>query len=235
MLWNPVRRGVLVCLGSMLALPLSAELEFTNIKLSPEVELGAESVRTAFPFQNTGTEPVTLVRVATSCGCTVADWPKGPIEPGESGAIDVVFEIGNRTGSQRKAIIVHTDARPGQPYRLELAVDIPVVATVEPRLLMWQDGEAGQEKSVTVTLNEPESYRLQVPETSGDTFEHSLEQLSAKTWRLSFTGPANAPGPLTKRLDLTAEPLTEAGKAQQMTVFLLIRPGSGPPSPAGSR
>src|SRR5690606_27416711 len=36
-------------------------------------------------FTNTGTEPLVIKNARGSCGCTVPDWPKEPILPGETG------------------------------------------------------------------------------------------------------------------------------------------------------
>src|SRR5476649_284809 len=37
-----------------------------------------------FKFTNTGKTPVTITNAKGSCGCTVPDWPKEPIKPGQS-------------------------------------------------------------------------------------------------------------------------------------------------------
>ena len=40
-----------------------------------------------FVFVNTGTEPLILTQPKSSCGCTVPEWPRQPILPGESNVI----------------------------------------------------------------------------------------------------------------------------------------------------
>src|SRR5689334_12144293 len=40
-----------------------------------------------FKFTNTGSEPLVISDVRTSCDCTLADWPKDPIQPGKSAVI----------------------------------------------------------------------------------------------------------------------------------------------------
>lgn len=58
-----------------------------------------------FVFTNTGTEPLTLSNVRSSCGCTVPNWPKEPIAPGQSSVIKVHYDS-NRVGPISKTITV---------------------------------------------------------------------------------------------------------------------------------
>ena len=44
-----------------------------------------------FEFKNTGTQPVTINDVSTSCGCTTPDWSREPIAPGATAKIKVGF------------------------------------------------------------------------------------------------------------------------------------------------
>lgn len=45
-----------------------------------------------FTFSNVGTEPIIISEVRPSCGCSVAEFTKTPIKPGESGTISVKFD-----------------------------------------------------------------------------------------------------------------------------------------------
>lgn len=44
-----------------------------------------------FEFTNTGKQPLVLTNVVASCGCTVVEWAKEPIKPGEKGSITVKY------------------------------------------------------------------------------------------------------------------------------------------------
>ncbi len=44
-----------------------------------------------FVFTNTGKEPLMLSKPRSNCGCTVPDWPKEPIMPGQSNKIKVTY------------------------------------------------------------------------------------------------------------------------------------------------
>jgi len=66
-----------------------------------------------FRFTNTGTEPLILSNVQTSCGCTVPSWPKEPILPGKTGVIKVNYTKMNMAGTISKQITVYSNAKNG--------------------------------------------------------------------------------------------------------------------------
>lgn len=45
----------------------------------------------SFKFSNVGSEPIIISNVNPSCGCSVAEFTKTPIKPGDSGTIKVTF------------------------------------------------------------------------------------------------------------------------------------------------
>jgi len=63
-----------------------------------------------FKFTNKGKTPLILSDVVPSCGCTIADWPKGPIMPGKSGKIKIHYNT-NIVGSFIKMITVKSNAK----------------------------------------------------------------------------------------------------------------------------
>jgi hypothetical protein len=98
-----------------------------------------ETVSWKFKFSNTGTEPLVLLNVQTTCGCTASEWPKTPIPPGDSAAITVRFNSANKTGRQNKIITVYTNGkRPEEKLKIignilpeEPAATPPVPVNVE--------------------------------------------------------------------------------------------------------
>ena len=62
-----------------------------------------------FTFTNTGGEPLIIQKVQSSCGCTIPKRPETPIEPGETGEIEVKYDT-NREGPFRKTITVTSNA-----------------------------------------------------------------------------------------------------------------------------
>src|SRR5712675_2151179 len=86
-----------------------------------------------FTFKNTGTEPVTVHRVKTSCGCTTASLVKNTFAPGETGQIDVKFMFGSRKGPTRKILAVVLDDKSEIPLDLRVWIHEPL--TITPALV----------------------------------------------------------------------------------------------------
>lgn len=59
-------------------------------------------------FTNTGDEPLIISNARGSCGCTVPEWPKEPIMPGETSQLEVRYAT-NRIGSFSKTIKLTTN------------------------------------------------------------------------------------------------------------------------------
>ncbi len=73
-----------------------------------EVAHGSDGVRT-FKFENTGDDVLIIARVYSTCGCTVPKKPEAPIQPGETGVIEVKYDT-KRVGPIRKTITVYSNA-----------------------------------------------------------------------------------------------------------------------------
>ncbi len=71
-----------------------------------------ERVSYSFKFVNIGGSDLIITRVSTSCGCTVGEYPKEPIPPGEEGAIEVTFDSAHKKGFQNKTITVLANTEP---------------------------------------------------------------------------------------------------------------------------
>ncbi len=69
-----------------------------------------ERVAYAFRFQNSGNSPLIITGIRSGCGCTVGDYPKDPIKPGEEGRVSVVFNSAGRRGFQSESVRVLTNA-----------------------------------------------------------------------------------------------------------------------------
>jgi len=64
-------------------------------------------VTVEFPFSNTGDAPLLVLRAASSCGCTVPEYPKKPLRPGETGVIKVTYHAKGRPGPFQKSVYVY--------------------------------------------------------------------------------------------------------------------------------
>ncbi|MCX6301808.1 MAG: DUF1573 domain-containing protein [Bacteroidia bacterium] len=69
-----------------------------------------EKVGCIFTFENTGTSDLVILSATTTCGCTVPDYDRKPVSPGETGKLEVVFDTSGRNGIQSKVITVRSNA-----------------------------------------------------------------------------------------------------------------------------
>jgi hypothetical protein len=71
-----------------------------------------ETVNINFKFKNTGTYPLFVIAAQPGCGCTVTDFPKEAIAPGDEGTISAAFDTNKgHEGVFRKNINVTTNTK----------------------------------------------------------------------------------------------------------------------------
>ena len=71
-----------------------------------------ESVAHSFIFKNEGDTPLIISNAKGSCGCTVPEWPRFPISPGDSNSIKVIFNSKGKKGLQNKSVTLTTNMYP---------------------------------------------------------------------------------------------------------------------------
>lgn len=89
----------------------------TTIKFKEEIhDFGAvpqdSENKYSFEFTNTGVEPLVIENAKGSCGCTVPNYPKEPVMPGQSATIDVVYKPGKQQGPQQKTVTITANTNP---------------------------------------------------------------------------------------------------------------------------
>ena len=70
-------------------------------------------VETIFYFTNTGKSELIISSAKGNCGCTVPEWPKEPILPGEKGEIKVKFNSDRKPNKQQKQVTLVTNTNEG--------------------------------------------------------------------------------------------------------------------------
>ena len=72
----------------------------------------SEKVTCTFKFTNTGDNLLVIHQAIASCGCTVPQYSKEPIKPGETGEIVVTYNgAGKFPGHFKKSITIRTNAK----------------------------------------------------------------------------------------------------------------------------
>lgn len=70
-------------------------------------------VEHVYKFTNTGKTDLFVIEAKPSCGCTVPEWTKTPVKPGESGQIKIAFNSKGKKGTQQKYINLLTNTEAG--------------------------------------------------------------------------------------------------------------------------
>ena len=109
------------------------KFEFTTIDYG-EVEFESDGKR-VFKFKNVGTAPLIFKRISSSCGCTIPKKPEKPIEPGDSGEIEVEYDT-KRVGIFMKAISVVSNSK-----------NSSIVLRIKGEVLEEEDEEEDEEKN----------------------------------------------------------------------------------------
>jgi hypothetical protein len=81
-----------------------------------------EIVSFSFVFRNTGGQPLSIIKAEKSCGCIDIQYSANIILPGESSAIELVFNTAGEWGNQIKDVSIETSA--GERKELQIGAYI---------------------------------------------------------------------------------------------------------------
>jgi len=84
---------------------LETEYDFGTVKS------GGDAIH-YFVFLNTGSDPLVISNVRTSCGCAVPEWPKAPVGSGTKDSLRVEYNTRIK-GAFDKTIMVYTNDAKG--------------------------------------------------------------------------------------------------------------------------
>lgn len=90
-----------------------AKMEFSKLEHDFGTIPGDKVVTTVFTFTNTGEANLVISKAMGSCGCTVPDYPKEPIAPGQKADIKVSFDPKGKKGMQNKTVTLTTNTASG--------------------------------------------------------------------------------------------------------------------------
>lgn len=102
---------MLVCSMTMTMAQKPAQIKFD--KTTHNFGSFSESnpkVTCTFTYTNVGEQPLVVNQAIASCGCTVPEYTKTPVQPGEKGEIKVTYNgAGKFPGHFKKSITVRTN------------------------------------------------------------------------------------------------------------------------------
>lgn len=107
----------LFTIAAMAIMSLAAMAEVKVEWLETEHNFGAfdendGNVTCNFRFVNTGDEPVTVLSVRTSCGCTTSQPPREAIQPGDTASVSATYNPIGRPGRFEKKVYVDMNTTP---------------------------------------------------------------------------------------------------------------------------
>ncbi|MDR1671477.1 MAG: DUF1573 domain-containing protein [Alistipes sp.] len=82
-----------------------------------------ETVQYNAHLRNTGSEPLVVKEISTSCGCTSVEYEKRPIAPGTESPFSLRLDTRGMWGTQYKLIEIHTSASP-HPYKIAIMAEV---------------------------------------------------------------------------------------------------------------
>ena len=104
---------LLLLVASICTASAQAEIKFEKVSHDfGKFSASSPKVSCVFKFTNVGDQPLVINQAVASCGCTVPEYTKAPIKPGESGEIKVTYNgAGKFPGHFKKSITVRTNGK----------------------------------------------------------------------------------------------------------------------------
>jgi len=212
--------GMLGAAGLTFPQPLS--------EISAGVE--AKTVTAEFSFKNETQEPVTITKMDGGCACmsvkTSGDQMK--FEPGESGKLHAVFEVGNFSGTVDKVVGLwfagNSSDDPSQ--QLTVRVHIPVLVSLEPKTVKWAYQSEPITQKIQIRMSGEKPIKILSVTSASKIFKQELRTIEeGKHYELSIT-PENTstPGLAVFRIETDSD--SPKHKIQQ--VFTVV-PRAGKP------
>ncbi len=87
----------------------AAVIEFDQREYDFGEVVEGDTVEGIFKVTNAGKSDLVITSAKATCGCTVPEWPKDAIKPGESADIKFTFNSRGRQGKQTKSITLKTN------------------------------------------------------------------------------------------------------------------------------
>lgn len=87
------------------ALPKTT-IEITETLFEFGIVQQGDRIKHSFVFKNTGTQPLVIGHVKTSCSCTSSDWSNEPVAPGAEAIVTLDLNTSDKEGGISKGALV---------------------------------------------------------------------------------------------------------------------------------
>lgn len=82
-----------------------------------------EKVGWYFKYKNEGDSDLIIKRASASCGCTVPEFDRKPLAPGEESTLKVIYDSRGRSGLEIKTVTIESNAE-NHLVRLKLKAEV---------------------------------------------------------------------------------------------------------------
>jgi putative membrane protein len=120
--------------------PTGGKLVFEPEVFEHKAAEGETQFTATFVAKNTGTAPVRLTKLDSSCSCLKVESDTETVPPGGQATINAVFDIAKLSGDAEKRVFVTTDIPDSLDQVLLVKVNVKPIVTLEPSSLEWPRG-----------------------------------------------------------------------------------------------
>ncbi|MDE0826198.1 MAG: hypothetical protein OSA48_05250 [Akkermansiaceae bacterium] len=161
-------------------IPAVAQLEFSKTVM--EVKAGPEQdeIRVEFPFV-VGEKGAEIADYDAPCTCLearISDNGRLKWKPGEKGAVQGIFKMGNFRGKLDKMIVMRMKGGEEPLVKLTVKMELPTLLEIEPKTLFWNQGEKPKSLSFKLTVNHDKP--IHIVGTSGTNEQFPFEVKTIK-------------------------------------------------------
>lgn len=128
---QPWKSLLCLLLAAPVALAAAPRAEVVEAVVDVGTVPRGESIERTFEIRNTGDQPLELVEVRPTCGCTVADYDRS-IAPGGSGRVRAVVDTAKFRGAIAKSVRVFTNDAVTPEIELVIKADVRALVEVDP-------------------------------------------------------------------------------------------------------
>lgn len=175
-----------------------------------------EKVEHTFVFHNTGTAPLVIDRVKSSCSCTASLLSDKEIPVGGSGSVQAVFDSSRFRGKVHKTLYLYSND-PLQPqFEFQLQGEVLVALLATPASLDFGKVAVGADAQLTLQVKNSSSAPLRIVNVRTSNLDLQVD------WQ-----ETELPAAAETRLTVTARPTASTQNLLGKILILTDRPALG--------